>query len=655
MLIRNLKVIVYDIEVFPNCFTCTCKDTTTDKIDVFEISKRKNQLIELVDFFSSKDTIFCGYNNIHYDDVIVNYIIDYVFVMKKKTSEIICRSIFKLSKCIIESQDGDIGEYKRWKYSNYFKSFDLLTMQFSSKNRIGLKEMQLSMHYKNVQEYSGSFENEVPEEEIENIIAYNINDVDSTTTLLSLLKQDVELRLFVEDKYKIECLSLDGVKIGERLLAKFYCDKTGISIKELKEMSSPMDFIKLKDVIFPFIKFKSKILKDVLEDMKTKTVDSHERKGYEKKFVLSNLGYSLAVGGLHTINKPEIVRPNETEYIGHSDVLSMYPSLLIKHNLTPRHLGKEFLQVYTDVYNNRIEAKHSQRKLESETLKKALNSVTGKMQEESSWLYDPFNVFKIRINGQLILLMLIERLLELGCKIVQANTDGVMYVAKKTNRGKVQDAISEIEAITQLSFESNDYEAFYQYAVNDYFGIIDGYSQSKDPKLIEKIGMFATETKLGKGLTPTIVPKAVINYFLTKEPVDKYIRSCKDIKEFVMGQRVNKKFDVFHGSEKVQRINRFYASTNDYYLFKRKYTEKYRGLDFKYQGKFYDAHKYSDQNIVADSGVTILNKYDDKPIEHRHVNYLYYIKKAQKIVDELRCKQLSLFEDSFINNLNHDT
>lgn len=646
MLIRNLKVVVYDIEIFPNCFTCTYKDTTTDEINTFEISNRKNQLAELVDFFMSKDIMFCGYNNHYYDDVVMNYIIDLYNIMNRKSYRRICSSLYRLSKCIINAKDGDYDGFKRWKYADIFSSMDLLTMQFSSKKRMGLKEMQLTMHYKNVQEYDDSFDEPITNEEIDEVIKYNINDVDSTAELLNLLKKDIELRLYIEDEYNIQCLSFDGVKIGERILAKMYCDKTGISYKKLKELSSPMDVVPLKDVIFPFITYKNRILKDILENMKQQKVSSKERKGYEKKFVLSNLGYSLGVGGLHSINKPGIIRPNEDEYIGHSDVLSMYPSLLIKYKLTPQHLGKVFLQVYEDAYNIRVEAKHNKQKLKDKTFKLALNSVTGKMQEENSWLYDPFNVFKIRINGQLILLMLIERLLELGCKIVQANTDGVMYVAKKNTRDRVQEAISEVEAITQLVFESNDYEAFYQYAINDYFGIIDGYSQSKDPKLIEKIGMFITETKLGGGLAPTIIPKAVINYFLTKQPVDEYIRSSKDIKDFVMGQRVNKKFDVFHGTEKVQRVNRFYASTNDYYLFKRKYTEKYRGLGFKYQGKDYDAHKYTDYNMLADSGVTILNTYDEKPIEHRHINYLYYIKKAQKIVEELRCKQLSLFGDN---------
>nr|DAJ27548.1 MAG TPA: DNA polymerase [Crassvirales sp.] len=645
MFIRNFKVVTYDIEIFPNCFHCTCKDTETQELLLFEISNRKNQLTELVDFFISKGIIFCGYNNKHYDDVVLNYIIDLRRQLSRRTSLEVYRSLYKLSKCIIESEDGDIDKFKRWKYANLFPSMDLLTMQFSSKLRVGLKEMQLTMHYKNVQEYSGSFDLPIEDSDIDEMIAYNINDVESTTDLLNRLKEDVKLRLYIEDEYSIPCLSSDGVKIGESILAKFYCDKTGISYKDLKEMKSPADSIALKDVIFPFIRYKNPKLQDVLEDMKKQVVDSNERKGYEKKFVLSNLGYSIGVGGLHSINKPGIFRPNENEYIGHSDVASMYPSLLIKYNLTPSHLGKEFLQVYTEVYDDRINAKHSHNKLKDKTLKLTLNAVTGKMQEETSWLYDPFNVFRIRINGQLILLMLIERLLELGCRIIQANTDGVMYIAKEENRDRIQEAIHEVEAITQLVFESNDYEAFYQYAINDYFGIIKGYSESKNPELIERKGMFITETKLGKGLAPVVIPKAVINYFLTNQPVREFIKSDKDIKDFVIGQRVAKKFEVYHGSEKVQRINRFYASTNDYYLFKRKYNEKYGDFEFSYQGYKYAVKKYTDTNLLTESGVTILNTYDEKPIEHRHINYQYYISKASKIINELKSVQLSLFDD----------
>ena len=628
MIIRNSVVIVYDIEIFPNVFHCTCKDTETNKLYLFEISNRKNQLTELVDFFFFKnigDKMFCGYNNKHYDDVIINYLIDFYYKMDSLSYLKICNSLFNLSSTIVTSEEGDTSKFKRWKYAKYFYSMDLLTMLFSSKLRVGLKEMQVTMHYKNVEEYSGDFSQFLPDSEIDNMIEYNINDVESTTELLNRLKDDVQLRLFIEKEYGIDALSMDSVKFGETLLLKKYCEETRLSEQYVKTLRSPMDYIPLKDVILPFISYKNPKLQDVLKDMKSQIVYSKERKGYEKKFVLSNVRYSVGVGGIHSLHTPQIFVPSDNEYIGHSDVASMYPSFIIKYKWIPRHLGKEFWQVYSQIYKERIEAKHSGQKLKNLALKLTLNSVTGKMQQETSWMYDPFSVFKIRINGQLILLMLVDRLLELNCKIVQVNTDGVMYIAQKTQREAVQEAVSEVEQLTQLTFESDDYEAFYQYAINDYFGVEKGYSQSHDPKLIEKKGMFITDPRLGKGLAPAIIPKAVINYFLTKQPTSEYIKSSKNIEDFLMYQRVDKKFKVLHGDVPIQRINRFYASTNDYSLFKVDPTGKVA-------------------NMLTKSGVTILNKMNDIPIEGRHLNYQYYISEANKIISEFVYQQLELFQ-----------
>lgn len=627
MIIRNSVVVVYDIEIFPNVFHCTCKDTEENKLYFFEISDRKNQLTELVDFFFYKnigDKMFCGYNNKHYDDVVINYLIDFYYKMDTLSYDKVCTSLYNLSNTIITAEEGDTSKFKRWKYAKYFYSMDLLTMLFSSKLRVGLKEMQVTMHYKNVEEYSGDFSQFLPDSEIDSMIKYNINDVESTTELLNRLKDDVQLRLFIEKEYGIDALSMDSVKFGETLLLKKYCEQTKLSEQYVKTLRSPMDYIPLKDVILPFISYKNPKLQDVLEDMKSQIVYSKERKGYEKKFVLSNVRYSVGVGGIHSLHTPQIFVPSDNEYIGHSDVASMYPSFIIKYKWIPRHLGKEFWQVYSQIYKERIEAKHSGQKLKNLALKLTLNSVTGKMQQETSWMYDPFSVFKIRINGQLILLMLVDRLLELNCKIVQVNTDGVMYIAQKTQREAVQEAVSEVEQLTQLTFESDDYEAFYQYAINDYFGVEKGYSQSHDPKLIEKKGMFITDPRLGKGLAPAIIPKAVINYFLTKQPTFEYIKSSKDIKDFMMYQRVDKKFKVLHGDEPVQRINRFYASTNDYSLFK---------VD--------DTGKVA--NMLTKSGVTILNEMNDIPIENRHINYQYYTGEANKIISEFVCQQLELF------------
>ena len=251
------------------------------------------------------------------------------------------------------------------------------------------------------------------------------------------------------------------------------------------------------------------------------------------------------------------------------------------------------------------------------------------MQQEVSWMYDPFNVFRIRINGQLILLLLVDRLLELGCEIIQCNTDGVVYRAKNGLREAISDAIKEVESLTRLEFESDEYEAFYQYAINDYFGVLKGGE-------IEEKGMFITKNKLGKGLAPVVIPKAVINYFTTGQSVEEFIKSDRDIRDFLMSQQVDKKFEAWHGENRVQRINRFYASTDGAYLFK-------RDKDGKEVHTLMDLFDKA-QNMLTKSGVTILNKFDDIPIEDRKINYRYYISEAKKVIADFTEQQLSLFQ-----------
>lgn len=617
MIIRNDVVITYDIEIFPNVFHCCCKNTETNIIYKFEISERKNQLLEMIEFFKQDKVIFCGYNNHHYDDVIINYIIYYIDKLKDLPYHRICSSLFNLSTYIVKDEEGSRERLKKWKYAHYFHSMDLLTMQFSQKLRVGLKTMQVTMHYKNVQEYDGDFDKPLSVDEIDSMIAYNVNDVESTTELLYQLQGQIELRLFIEQEHGIDCLSMDSVKMAETFLLEEYSKRSGIPKNVIKEMRSPMDYIPLKDVILPFIKYKNPKLQDVLEDMKKQIVYSKERKGYEKKFVLSNVVYSIGVGGIHSIHTPKIFLPKDDEHIGHADVTSMYPSFLIKYQWGPRHLGKLFCDIFEDLYHERVEAKRTGQKIKNLFLKIVLNSPTGKMQQEVSWMYDPFNVFKIRINGQLILLMLVDRLLDLGCEIIQVNTDGVVYRAKNSLRDGIQEAIKEVEQITQLGFEVDEYEAFYQYAINDYFGVL------KDGEIEEK-GMFITKTKLGKGLAPVVIPKAVIEYFVHKTPVAEFVKKDTNIRDFLMSQAVDKKFKVIHGDKPVQRINRFYASTNGAYLFKGSTLQEL-------------------SNMLTKSGVTILNSFDDRTIEDYKINYRYYISEANKIIADFTEQQLELF------------
>nr|UVX72852.1 MAG: DNA polymerase family B [Bacteriophage sp.] len=689
MQIRGKAVFVFDIEVFQNIFHCSVKDTETNTIYKFEISERKNQLRELVKFFKQvnkyitwgeyytttrqieSNIIFCGYNNLHYDNPIINYIIEYEDTLMNHNVFTICSSIFNLSKTITTSKEDNIDAWKHWKYQIWFDTFDILTMLYSNKLRVGLKEIQVTMQYPNVQEFVCDWTKPLPLEDFDSMIDYNINDIESTSELLNRCKDAVDLRIAIEDEYGVRVLSKDGVNIGMKILTQKYLEKTGLTWWDIEGLRSPMDYIPLKDVILPFIKYDSPILNRVLEDMKDQIV-SPGRKGYENNFVFAGLRYTVGVGGIHSKNDPEIIIPKEDEMLIDIDVASLYPSMLIEYGFYPKHLGPEFLEVYSQIKNERIEAKHNGDKVKNETLKLALNGLSGNLQNEHNFCYSPEAVMKIRINGQLLLLMLAEKLTQVGCRIIQANTDGLFVLLKKDNYQQVNTICRNWEQLTKLTLEEERFEAMYQYAINDYIAVTTLYpdmkkrflsgetlirkSTKKPYTCIEEIqedfiktkGMFITKVLLGKGLSAKIIPEAIIKYFVDGIPVEQTIKECKDIKKFLMSEKTGKQWHVEYMNEEQQRTNRFYASTNGGYLWKWKDTGHKEGEIITYTEPYVGERKYKAsarqyQNMLTASGVTLLNKFDDKPIEERKINYRYYLREALKIIEELQPRQLELF------------
>lgn len=211
--------------------------------------------------------------------------------------------------------------------------------------------------------------------------------------------------------------------------------------------------------------------------------------------------------------------------------------------------------------------------------------------------------------------------------------------------------VAEFEQLSRLQLETDKFEGMYQMAINDYFAVSDGFTdtvkqfengespinkKTKKPftsyeeirkAFVKEKGVFITDVVQGKGLKPKVIPKAVQYHILKGTKVKDYIESHSDIKDFLMSEKTGKQWTVYHGDKKVQQTNRFYASTNGYYLFKEK--ESKEGT--------------TTNNMLTASGVTILNKFDNEPIENRKINYHYYIVEAQKIVNKLTQRQLSLF------------
>ena len=223
--------------------------------------------------------------------------------------------------------------------------------------------------------------------------------------------------------------------------------------------------------------------------------------------------------------------------------------------------------------------------------------------------------------------MLAEKLIKAGAKIKQLNTDGVLYIINKSvNVGAI---LKQWEEETKLTLETEEYERFYQYAINDYIAIGKGYSKSKDKSLIKQKGLFIDKVSLGKGMQPMIIPKALNLYFSDGIPVEDTIRNCKDLNDFITYQKVDKKFSVEYNNQLISRINRYYVSTNGYYLYKCTVDEKGKRENYC--------------NLLKASGVKIVNNLDEIKEFPKDIKYNYYIAEARKIISLFENKQLTLF------------
>lgn len=224
-----------------------------------------------------------------------------------------------LSDEIIMSRDNNFSSWSKYKYAHLFPSLDLLAMRFSQKLRVGLKEMQVTMQYENVEEYEGDFDKPVTPSQIPTILEYNANDVNSTEELLNRSIKDIELRLAVEEEFGISALNKDGVNLGMEIIKTKYLEATGLQWRDIKDLRSPCDWLCFGDIIFDYIKFKTPELQKLLSDLKQHCADPNDN-SFERKFFLGGVEHTFGMGGLHSVNKPEAFEPDDSIVLYDDDV-----------------------------------------------------------------------------------------------------------------------------------------------------------------------------------------------------------------------------------------------------------------------------------------------------------------------------------------------
>ena len=616
--------LTYDIETFLSIFCVVFK--YRDRYKTFEISERKDQYEELVAFLKEgalKRWFFVGFNNVRFDGQVLQWLMEAKEPFKKLTGKTKAKHIMEFAQSVIEKiNNKEFPPYQESKLS--CQQLDLfLQAHYNNRARsTSLKWLEYSMNWKKIQDLPYKFDEVLSSDKFDDVILYCHNDVDATYEFFKKSEKMVELRFAQQaENLHLELFNKSDSSIGEMLFLDMMSDKLDMEKKYLKKMQTRRDFINLKDVILPYIKFETDEFNSVLEFFKEQTITEATKDALKHCLIFDGMDYFYGLGGLHAARGNSIFQSDEDNIVLSVDFASFYPNISIKNKFYPEHLSESFCILYEELFEKRKLIPKSNP--QNTAIKLLLNATFGKAGDEYSFLYDKFFQMAITVNGQLILSMLCEQLSKIeGVRMVMANTDGCELIVPKSKKREVYNVCLGIEELTQLQLEYDVYNKLFVRDINNYLSVnTKGKVKTK--------GAFDIDLELHKNRSERIVPLAVKRYFVNNIPVEETVKNHlssenyedlenQGIYDFCIGKKIqsNQNYTIEDSGENIiknikDKVIRFYVSTDGDYL-KKNYSDGRKEI------------------TVGGNKMTMFMDYYDS--ENYNVDYDYYINQAYKII-----------------------
>jgi hypothetical protein len=647
---------VYDIEVYQNIFTMSVKCAQTGTRWLFEISHRRNDhaaMMQFIHWLQYNNARMVGFNNYGFDYPVIHYILTAPVPPSN-------RQIYEFVNRIINVHDDSRFKHIIWDRDQLVLQLDLFKIHhFDNKARMtSLKIIEFNMRSANVQELPFPPGSWLTDEQMDVLITYNNHDVDQTEKFYRLSSDAIRFREELSVKYSRNFLNHNDTKIGkdyfimelERLLPGSCYEQSGGS---RRPRQTPRESIPLADVIFPWIRFKRPefirthewLLSQVVTDTKgffkkpkkKRGTDGSEEDHYEEDVldkrmppcVINKFKFVFGTGGIHGSVASQTLHSTDTHVIQDWDVSSFYPNLAIVNRLYPEHLSSQFCDIYKDVYEMR--KTYGKNTPENAMLKLALNGTYGDSNNPYSPFYDPKYTMAITINGQLLICLLADYLMDVpGLEMIQVNTDGLTIRIPRNQECAVKRITDWWQAHTLLELEDATYNRMMIRDVNSYIG------EGADGKLKRKgayeycIDKPGAKGNLGwhQNHSALIIPMAAEAALVRGVPVRQFITQHTNIFDFMLRTKVPRSSRLMlhdgsslwpDGERQLQNICRYYIS-------------KTGGELVKVMPPLAKAPD-KERRIGINVGWLATECNDILQADGRTINYEYYIQEAEKLVN----------------------
>lgn len=521
--------------MFAHDFLVVFKDKETGEHFVFHNDN------EGVRGFISDGAIYCGFNSKWYDQYII---------------KAICAGFSPEE--VKQVNDWIIGGEQGWQcplLQGVFFRFNNVDIMDDVQRGLSLKAIEGHLNM-SIEETEVDFNLDRPltQDELKLTVKYCIHDVDATEKLSDIRKDYLRTKLNLGKR-----AGIDQVTALSSTNAKLTAMMLGAVRREWNDG---------RDYVYPPNLDLSVIPKEILEFFDTihdKSIPDEELFKTSLTIDIGGMPCKYAWGGVHGSLSCYYEESTKDRVIQNRDVSSLYPSLIENYNYLSRNVPDP--QLFYDIRKDRIRAKHDGDKQTATDLKLPLNTVSGAQENQYNDLYDPLPTRSLRISGQLFLTMLTMRLLNAckSIKLLNLNTDGLMYSIDKSELHIVDEIASVWEKQTKFELETDEIVKVWLKDVNNLL-FIDTKGK------VKTVGGYLNYGISVKGAwainnNATIVKQAVIDYFVKGTPPEETIGNCTDLFAFQMiakaGSKYKEAYHLVDGEKKpIQKVNRVYA-TND--------------------------------------------------------------------------------------------
>lgn len=522
--------VVYDCEVYVNLFMLAFKHVETGKTKVFEIyhDPDTGETIDTFDYdevqriFDTFETV--GFNTINFDNPLIA-----MALAGRTTAEI------KQAADMIIVQGkwvSDVEKAFNFKTLKPKREIDLIEVKVGD---CSLKTLGGRMHSKRMQDLPIPPEATITRQQLDELRLYCVNDLDTTIDLLKALDGPLKMRRDMMEAYPIGIpfMSLSEGQIAEAIIKHTAEKNLGRRIYKPK-LTSNFSF---GYEPASWLKFQTPLLQNVFDVVKNATFEVDEKSKIiipkeilDLDIKIGDLGYTLAVGGLHSTEAHRTLYADDEYIIRDADIGSMYPVCMVVCGIEPQSYQGQFLEVFGDILKQRLQAKKDKNKVLADKLKLLCNSSYGRTGSKYSTFYDAEGMLRVTLTGQLTLLQLIEMFELCGIPVISANTDGVTCRFHRSKIALYDNIIKKFENLTGFEMEVVEYKSIHNASVNSYFAVKpDGSIKQKGPY---------SAPGLQKNPNGYICSIAVAEFLSKGTPIEDTIRSHTDFRDFVVVRNV---------------------------------------------------------------------------------------------------------------------